>query len=64
MKWAASKACPNKQNEKKNTYFDVWVLEMYVPVLVFLSLGIMKRYIVTILFCLATLLSFSYVDAK
>lgn len=37
---------------------------MYVPVLVFLSLGIMKQYIVAILFCLATLISFSYVDAK
>lgn len=37
---------------------------MYVPVLVFLSLGMLKQYIVATLFFLAVLLSFSYVDAK
>lgn len=37
---------------------------MYVLALIFLSLGMMKRYIVAALFFLAVLLSFSYVDAK
>jgi len=50
--------------KKKNTCFDGWVLEMYVPVLGFFSLGTMKQYIIATLFCLAMLFSFSYVDGK